>query len=163
MLPLTKQFVRPVKQVLDTNILVSALLTKNTPPDQLYQAWIRGLFDLVSSDWQLNELKRVLTYPKLRPYILPNEADLLIENLEEHNILPLPREWTDACEQGFRVTVEIRDHRNKATSRDLFREFLKWLVEFCTGRRLGCATPYAPPGAHGRPRPTTDARRGSGQ
>ena len=71
-----------MKLVLDTNILVSALLTKNTPPDQLYQQWVGGLFDLVSSDWQLDELKRVIGYKKLRPFILKSEASLLIENLD---------------------------------------------------------------------------------
>ncbi len=71
-----------MKLVLDTNILVSALLTKNTPPDQLYQQWVSGRFDLVSSDWQLDELKRVLGYKKLRPFILKSEASLLIENLD---------------------------------------------------------------------------------
>ena len=76
-----------MKLVLDTNILISALLTKNTPPDQLYQEWVRGLFQLVSSDWQLNELKRVLGYAKLRPFIRKDEADLLIENLDSIAIL----------------------------------------------------------------------------
>ena len=76
-----------MKLVLDTNILISALLTKNTPPDQLYQAWIRGLFDLVSSDWQLEELKRVLDYEKLRPFIREHEASLLVENLDSIAIM----------------------------------------------------------------------------
>lgn len=49
-----------MKLVLDTNTLISALLTKNTPPDQLYQAWVRGLFHLVSSDWQLSVYQRNL-------------------------------------------------------------------------------------------------------
>ena len=31
-----------VRVVLDTNILIGALITKGTPPDSLYQAWIRG-------------------------------------------------------------------------------------------------------------------------
>lgn len=76
-----------MKLVLDTNIFVSALLTKNTPPDQLYQHWVNGLFDVVSSDWQLNELKRVLGYKKLRPFILESEASLLIENMDSIAIM----------------------------------------------------------------------------
>ena len=31
-----------VRIVLDTNILISALITKGTPPDNLYQAWLNG-------------------------------------------------------------------------------------------------------------------------
>jgi len=34
-----------VRIVLDTNILIAALITKGTPPDQLYQAWLRGAFE----------------------------------------------------------------------------------------------------------------------
>lgn len=76
-----------MKLVLDTNILISALLTKNTPPDQLYQHWVNGLFDVVISDWQLDELKRVLGYKKLRPFILESEASLLIENMDSIAIM----------------------------------------------------------------------------
>lgn len=68
--------------VLDSNVLVSALLMKSTPPDQLYRAWINGRFDLVTSDWQIDELKRVLGYEKLKRYIKPMEASLLLENLD---------------------------------------------------------------------------------
>ena len=38
-----------MRVVLDTNILVSALITKGTPPDQLYQAWLRDEIELVAS------------------------------------------------------------------------------------------------------------------
>lgn len=68
--------------VLDSNVLVSALLTKGTPPDQLYRAWENGRFDLVTSNWQIDELKRVLGYEKLKRYIKPMEASLLLENLD---------------------------------------------------------------------------------
>ncbi|MGB0745237.1 MAG: putative toxin-antitoxin system toxin component, PIN family [Opitutales bacterium] len=71
-----------MKVVLDTNVLVSALLTKGTPPDQLYRAWESGRFDLAISTWQIDELRRVLSYEKLRPYLNPVEASLLLENID---------------------------------------------------------------------------------
>ncbi|MEO0509694.1 MAG: putative toxin-antitoxin system toxin component, PIN family [Verrucomicrobiota bacterium] len=71
-----------MKLVLDTNVLVSALLTKDTPPDQLYLAWEAGQFELVTSSWQIDELRRVLGYEKLKPYIKPMEASLLLENID---------------------------------------------------------------------------------
>ena len=71
-----------MKLVLDTNVLVSALLTKGTPPDQLYLAWEAGQFELVTSSWQIDELRRVLGYEKLKPYIKPMEASLLLENID---------------------------------------------------------------------------------
>lgn len=68
-----------MRVVLDTNVLVSALITKGTPPDLLYQAWDAGSVMLVTSRAQLSELARVLGYEKLRPYIHPEEVDALLE------------------------------------------------------------------------------------
>lgn len=67
--------------ILDTNILVSALITKGTPPDILYKMWKDGRFILITSEDQLTELKRVLAYPKLEPYIKVSEAELLLTGI----------------------------------------------------------------------------------
>ncbi len=67
--------------VLDTGIFVSALITKNTPPDLLYSAWREGYFDLVTSEPQLKEIERVFLYPKLQKYINRNEAHFLLDTL----------------------------------------------------------------------------------
>ena len=45
--------------VLDTNVLVSALITKGAPPDRLYQAWLRNEIELVTSAAQIDELADV--------------------------------------------------------------------------------------------------------
>jgi putative PIN family toxin of toxin-antitoxin system len=71
-----------VRILLDTNVLVAALITKDTPPDLLYQAWQRGAFQLVTSEDQINELERVLSYEKLRPYIKPDEARTLLDTID---------------------------------------------------------------------------------
>lgn len=68
--------------VLDTNVLVSALITKGTPPDLLYQAWEAGSCQLVTSRAQLAELERVLAYKKLRPFITLDEAEALLETID---------------------------------------------------------------------------------
>ena len=49
--------------VLDTNILIGALITKGTPPDSLYQAWLKGEIELVTSTAQLAEVAAVLARP----------------------------------------------------------------------------------------------------
>lgn len=46
--------------VLDTNILVSALITRGTPPDLLYRAWLRGEVELVTSAAQIDDVADVL-------------------------------------------------------------------------------------------------------
>lgn len=67
-----------VRVVLDTNILVSALITKGTPPDQLYQAWLRNEVELVTSTAQIDEVIDVLSRPRLRRFIEPGEAAQMV-------------------------------------------------------------------------------------
>ncbi len=67
--------------VLDTGIFVSALISKNTPPDILYSAWRKRLFHLITSDAQLEEIERVFQYKKLERFIQAKEAALLLDNV----------------------------------------------------------------------------------
>ncbi len=73
--------------VLDTNILIAALITKGTPPDRLYEAWLRGEFELVSSTDQMAEVARVLTRPKLERYVDTDEAAAIVENIDTRALL----------------------------------------------------------------------------
>ncbi|MDE0480702.1 MAG: putative toxin-antitoxin system toxin component, PIN family [Gammaproteobacteria bacterium] len=68
--------------VLDTNVLISALISSSGPPGQLLSAVKRGDMTLVTSEYQLEELRKVLARERLRPYIKPEEAQDLINNLE---------------------------------------------------------------------------------
>lgn len=70
-----------MRLVLDTNVLLGALLTRGTPPDLLYQAWRRGDFVLISSAAQIEEVARVLDYPHLRDRITRTEAAVLVDGL----------------------------------------------------------------------------------
>ena len=67
--------------VLDTNILVSALLAPNGPPGRLLAAVKRGDVTLVTSDVQIEELRRVLGRDRLQSRIRPQEAADLLDNL----------------------------------------------------------------------------------
>ncbi|MFN8373625.1 MAG: putative toxin-antitoxin system toxin component, PIN family [Anaerolineae bacterium] len=71
-----------MKLVLDTGILISALITKGTPPDLLYQAWRENKFELLTSDAQIAEFLRVSQYPKLKRYLKPIEAQQLVAGLQ---------------------------------------------------------------------------------
>jgi len=70
-----------MRVVLDTGILIAALITKDTPPDRIYQAWRKRRFELITSQWQLDEFRRVSRYPKLRKYLQPIEAGNLVNGL----------------------------------------------------------------------------------
>jgi predicted nucleic acid-binding protein len=48
-----------MRLILDTNILIAALITRGTPPDQLYKAWRDGQFTLITSELQIEEIRRV--------------------------------------------------------------------------------------------------------
>ena len=70
-----------MRVVLDTNILIGALITKGTPPDSLYQAWLRDEFELVTSLAQLSEMARVIVRPRLRRFVDADEAAAIVENI----------------------------------------------------------------------------------
>jgi len=55
-----------LKAVLDTNILVSGIILDKGLPHQVVKAWEQGKYLLVSSRDQIDELKRVLEYPKIK-------------------------------------------------------------------------------------------------
>jgi len=76
-----------VRVVLDTNILISALITKGTAPDGLCQAWLRGEIALVTSKAQLAELADVLARPRLQKYLDADEAALIVQNIDTRALI----------------------------------------------------------------------------
>jgi putative PIN family toxin of toxin-antitoxin system len=70
-----------VRAVLDPNVLISALLSRDGTPAQVLRAWLDGAFELIVSDQLLSELERALAYPKLRARVQPSEADEFSELL----------------------------------------------------------------------------------
>ena len=73
--------------VLDTNILIGALITKGTPPDRLYQAWLEGEIELVKSTAQLAEVAAVLARPRLQRYLDADEAAAIVENIDTRAVI----------------------------------------------------------------------------
>ena len=76
-----------MRVVLDTNVLIAALITKGTPPDRLYQAWLRGEIELVTSVAQIAELAAVLARPRLQKYLDADEAAAIIENIDTRAVI----------------------------------------------------------------------------
>lgn len=70
-----------MKLVVDTNVLISAILTRDAPPARLLGLWRSKAFTLLSSDLQLEELARVTRYPKLRQRLQPAVVGELINDL----------------------------------------------------------------------------------
>jgi len=76
-----------MRVVLDTGILIAALITTDTPPAQIYQAWRKKHFELITSEWQLDEFRRVSRYGKLRSFLKPAEAGHLINSLRHQAVV----------------------------------------------------------------------------
>ena len=68
--------------VLDTNILVSALISEEGYPAQVLAAIKRERVTLVTSAYQIEELRGVLARERLKPYIRPEGAADLLYHLE---------------------------------------------------------------------------------
>jgi uncharacterized protein len=81
-----------VRVILDTNILLSALIGHGTPPDRLYEHWKDGRFILASCERQLEELNRVTRRPFFRERIKPAEAGRLVNSIRHLALMgdPLP-------------------------------------------------------------------------
>lgn len=67
---------------LDTNVMISGLLSKASPPGRLMLAWPDGRFTLVTSTYQLDELRRAVGYERLRDRITPEQIREFLENVD---------------------------------------------------------------------------------
>jgi len=72
-----------VRLVIDTNVLISALLSGTSLPAHLIVLWREGRFDLLTWVAQLEELMRVTRYPKIRERLSPALAGRLINELRD--------------------------------------------------------------------------------
>ena len=70
-----------MRLILDTNILVSALITPSGVSERIYRAWRAGRFQLLTCAEQFIELRRVTRYPRVSSYIRPAEAGTLLNEL----------------------------------------------------------------------------------
>jgi putative PIN family toxin of toxin-antitoxin system len=77
-----------LKAVLDTNILVSGIILDKGLPHQIVKAWEQGRFLLVSSRDLIDELKRVLEYPKIkRKYgLTPTQIRRVVLNIYRYGV-----------------------------------------------------------------------------
>ena len=55
-----------MRVVLDTNVLLSGLMAPKGVPGRIVAAWIDAQYELVMSLEQVDEVVRVLAYPKIR-------------------------------------------------------------------------------------------------
>ena len=80
-----------LRAVLDTNVLVSGLITDHGPPRQLVDAWIEGQYTLVTPLYQVKELSHVLAYSRIASRLRLSEAEvdlILAALLSQGQVVP---------------------------------------------------------------------------
>ena len=70
-----------MRVILDTNILLSGLISPHGTPASLIEAWLDRRFTLVSHSLQLDELREVSRRDKIRQLIRPSEAGRLVNQI----------------------------------------------------------------------------------
>lgn len=65
-----------MRVVLDTNVFISGLMLPDSVPGRIVATWRAGQFELVLSEPMLEEIARVLAYPKIARRLQWNEAKL---------------------------------------------------------------------------------------
>ncbi len=71
-----------MRVILDTNVLLGALISPYGPPDVIYRAWRAARFELVTSTAQLEELRRVSRYPKLKAILPAHRVGTMVNNMQ---------------------------------------------------------------------------------
>ena len=82
-----------MRVVLDTNILVSALMIQMGHPAAVYRAWQEGYFTLLTCAEHLDELRATLRKPAIAERIKPYKAGRLVNEIKEfaEDVGALPR------------------------------------------------------------------------
>jgi uncharacterized protein len=76
-----------MRVVLDTGIFISAFLNLEGYPRKALDLWLDKEFQLVTSEWQLAELRRVSQYDKFKNRLVPQEIGFLINLLNRRAVV----------------------------------------------------------------------------
>lgn len=94
-----------MRVVLDTHVLLSALISPHGHPDTIYRAWRTARFEIVTSVTQLDELRRASRYEKFKAVLQPHRVGAMVNNLQRARVL---EELPTDIEADYLVTG---DHR----------------------------------------------------
>ncbi|MHB8482970.1 MAG: putative toxin-antitoxin system toxin component, PIN family [Nitrospiria bacterium] len=113
-----------MRVILDTNILIGALIMPDGPPAMLYDAWKDGRFSLITSKIQLDELARATRYSRVKSLITPAEAGSTVNQIRSLAtvLLRLPR---------ARISADPDDNFLFAMAKESHADYL------VTGDKLG--------------------------
>lgn len=67
-----------MRAVLDPNVFISGLISRDGAPAELLSSWQAGRFEVIVSPLLLEELRRALEYPKLRRRLSSEDAQAAV-------------------------------------------------------------------------------------
>ena len=70
-----------MRVVVDTGIILAAFMNKEGSPRQVINLWIDKKYELVTSDWQLEEIKEASRYERVKERTTPHEIGTFINRL----------------------------------------------------------------------------------
>ena len=77
-----------MRVVLDTNVLMSAFISPTGTTARVRKLWLGGEFELVTSERQIEEFKRVSRYEHLQPRLKQGEIGAFVNNLRKSALMP---------------------------------------------------------------------------
>lgn len=70
-----------MRVVLDTSVFISAFISKDKPPYHALALWFEKRYELVTSAWQIEEIRRVSRYDRVQPLVSSQEVGKTINAL----------------------------------------------------------------------------------
>jgi len=84
-----------MRVILDSNVLLSSLISPYGTSHAIYNAWRSKKFELVTSNVQLEEIRQASRYPKLQKVLRPHCVGTMVNNMQRAVVLerlqPLPK------------------------------------------------------------------------
>lgn len=97
---------KKIRALVDTNLIISAALIPRSLPDRLLRSWLKGYFDLLTSEEQLEEIRATSKKDKLISYpLFAARVEEFIQNLQFAAQLIKPIPQTD-------LPVRLRDPKD---------------------------------------------------
>jgi putative PIN family toxin of toxin-antitoxin system len=99
-----------VRVILDTNVVLSALIRRDGAPGRILEAWLDDRFVLLTHPLLLDELRTVTRRPRIRALIRPAEAGRLVNQIralaEAVTRLPATRRSDDPADDFLLAMAE---------------------------------------------------------
>lgn len=76
-----------MRVVLDTSIFISAFISKTSYPYRAVELWLEKRYELVTSVWQIEEIRTVSRYERIQRVTTPHEIGKLINGLRQRAIV----------------------------------------------------------------------------